>query len=330
MTAIHATVTDVLPIADLPALEDVELEPITSCPLCGTEEAHTFLATRHWTAWIEVERSIESVICARCGLLRLNSTLPFDVLERPSKHGGGYTYGKAMTIEECDKGFHRQHKRAQAMLGVIGDNLDALRARRGGATLRAIDVLSEAGGVVAALNAVNIEAAGLDSSIGFGTYAREHKGLTIHDDHLYDHTPETRYDLITALRVVNHYRDPMACLNALRRLVSDDGLIYFELIDFAHALARKPLPSCLHVDHPTMFTSWTARAALTTAGFEILLWHSDRFGPHELGPVGSANHLHILCRPAAPTEVSPPADAATRARLELLTAVAQYDREPLP
>ena len=306
----------VRPISDLPPLEKVELVNIDVCNLCGSTERELLLTAADWTSRVAGRGTLDVVLCRRCGLLYLAKTLPKEVLEYPSKHGGSLLYGMPLDKSACRKYFLTQQKKGTHAVSWIESHIGPLEGKR------TLDILSGTGGIVQAFISRGAHAEGLEPSALLAGYGKSVHNLCLHEELLENFHAEPPFDMITGLQMLNHYLDPTAVLLQIRSLLSPSGYLFLETLNFPHAIRRKPLKSCVHVDHPVMFTPETMCAFLEKAGFEVEALETDQLRQHDFG---SKNHMHVLARVAGqPRLYCPSATAAVDTKLACLTSLAQY------
>ena len=96
------------------------------------------------------------------------------------------------------------------------------------------------------------------------------------------------FDLIIICQTVDHLLDVTGTLSRVRRLLSDHGLLFIDIVDFRAAyLQNWSVEDAIKIDHPYYLTEPTMMAYLRRSGFDIL--RSDY----------AADHLHVsyMCRP---------------------------------
>ena len=108
-----------------------------------------------------------------------------------------------------------------------------------------------------------------------------------------------RFDVVIICQTVDHLLDVAGTLARVRQLLSDDGLLFIDIVDFRAAYLRnRSVEDAVKIDHPYYLTESTMVAYLKSSGFEVL--RCDY----------AADHLHVsyVCRPgAADTDVMPAA-----------------------
>ena len=100
-----------------------------------------------------------------------------------------------------------------------------------------------------------------------------------------------RFDLVVMCQTVDHLLDVAGALQAIRRLLSPEGLFLIDIVDFRAAYLRQwSVEEAVKIDHPYYLTELTLEAYLRRSGFGVL--RADY----------AADHLHVscVCRPAAP------------------------------
>ena len=113
-----------------------------------------------------------------------------------------------------------------------------------------------------------------------------------------------RFDVVVLCQTIDHLLDIAGTLSRVRELITDDGLLFLDIVDFRAAYLRQwSVEEAVKVDHPYYLVESTATAFLVRCGFEILL--ADY----------AADHLHVgyICRPAKPRVEALPPPAAPEA-----------------
>jgi cyclopropane fatty-acyl-phospholipid synthase-like methyltransferase len=108
-----------------------------------------------------------------------------------------------------------------------------------------------------------------------------------------------RFDVVIICQTVDHLLDVAGTLGRVRQLLSDNGLLFIDIVDFRAAYLRNwSVEDAVKIDHPYYLTESTMVAYLRSSGFEVL--RSDY----------AADHLHVsyVCRPnTADADVMPAA-----------------------
>ncbi len=116
---------------------------------------------------------------------------------------------------------------------------------------------------------------------------------------------DRRFDVVALCQTIDHLLDISSTLHAVRRVLSDDGLLFVDIVDLRAAYLRTwSIEGAVKIDHPYYLTDETARAYLMRAGLAV---QRVDF---------SADHLHIayVCKPVAPDPAGRP-DPASVAKL---------------
>lgn len=91
-----------------------------------------------------------------------------------------------------------------------------------------------------------------------------------------------RFDVVIICQTVDHLLDVAGTLRRTRELLSPDGLLFVDIVDFRAAYLRNwSVEEAVKIDHPYYFTESTMTAYLRRTGFEIL--RTDY----------AADHLHV-------------------------------------
>ena len=97
-----------------------------------------------------------------------------------------------------------------------------------------------------------------------------------------------RFDVVIICQTVDHLLDVAGTLTRVRQLLSDEGLLFIDIVDFRAAYLRNwSIEDAIKIDHPYYLTEQTMAAYLRRSGFDVL--RSDY----------AADHLHVsyMCRP---------------------------------
>jgi hypothetical protein len=125
-----------------------------------------------------------------------------------------------------------------------------------------------------------------------------------------------RFDIVTICQTVDHLLDIAGTLARVRQLLTDDGVLFIDIVDFRAAYLRNwSVEDAIKIDHPYYLTEPTILAYLGSAAFEVL--RSDY----------AADHLHVsyVCRPATGGVDTTPSDASVA---ELLREVRFVQNAP--
>lgn len=99
-----------------------------------------------------------------------------------------------------------------------------------------------------------------------------------------------KFDLVLICQTVDHLLDVGSVLRRVRSLLSDNGLLFIDIVDFRAAYLRNwSVEDAIKIDHPYYLTQETMTAYLRRAGFDLL--RADY----------AADHLHVsyLCKGGA-------------------------------
>ena len=126
-----------------------------------------------------------------------------------------------------------------------------------------------------------------------------------------------RFDVVIICQTVDHLLDVAGTLARVRQLLSSDGRLFIDIVDFRAAYLRNwSVEEAVKIDHPYYLTEPTMVAYLRTSGFEVL--RSDY----------AADHLHVsyVCRPGAAETKAMPAPASVE---ELFYEVRYVQNAPI-
>ncbi len=104
-----------------------------------------------------------------------------------------------------------------------------------------------------------------------------------------------RFDVVIICQTVDHLLDVAGTLRRVRDLLTEDGLLFVDIVDFRAAYLRNwSVEAAVKIDHPYYLTESTMTAYLRSTGFAVL--RTDY----------AADHLHIsyACRTSVPEALS--------------------------
>lgn len=174
-------------------------------------------------------------------------------------------------------------------------------------------------GVVAEFIAGNLGIAGVVLDPAPAEVARAHdRGLEAIVGTIEEWDPgERRFDIVLLCQTIDHLLDISSSLTRMRELITSDGILFVDVVDFRAAYLRNwSVEAATKIDHPYSLTQPTAEAFLARAGFEIIL---KDYAP---------DHLHVgyVCRPGRPALEALPDSLAVSAFYDELRYVQNAPR----
>jgi len=281
-------------------------QTLTACNLCGAAE-FVILAHRDRYGY-----PAEAQACRRCGLVFLNPRLTaeayarfYDGIYRPLVSAFHGRLIDARTIQAEQREYAAE--RTEFLRPFIPDARRRTLLDIGGST-----------GVVAAhfarefgLEGTVIDPAPLEieqaQRLGLETIS----GLVERHDF-----GKRRFDIVTICQTVDHLLDIAGTLTRVRQLLTDDGLLFIDIVDFRAAYLRNwSVEDAIKIDHPYYLTEPAIVAYVRAAGFDVL--RSDY----------ASDHLHVsyVCRSGTGGLDTMPSDASVA---ELLREVRFVQNAP--
>jgi SAM-dependent methyltransferase len=108
---------------------------------------------------------------------------------------------------------------------------------------------------------------------------------------------DRRFDLVLICQTVDHLLDIAATLKKVRELLTEDGVLFIDIVDFRAAYLRNwSVDEAIKIDHPFYLTEQTMFAYLRRAAFDV-----QRIDY-------AADHLHVgyICRGGNPNRGAVP------------------------
>lgn len=267
---------------------------MTACNLCGSG---AFIVLTHRDRY---GYPAEAHGCRRCGLVFLNPVMTAEAygsfyanMYRPlvSAYHGQLIDARTIQAEQRQYAAERgdflapflQGRRGTRMLDIGGSTgvVAHIWARRFGLEATVLDPAPLETAEAQALGLETIE--GLVERHDFGT---------------------RRFDVIALCQTIDHLLDVAGTLRRVRELISADGVLFVDIVDFRAAYLRNwSVEETIKIDHPYYLVEFTATALLERAGFEVIRADYE------------ADHLHVayVCRPATPRAEALPPTAAVEA-----------------
>jgi 2-polyprenyl-3-methyl-5-hydroxy-6-metoxy-1,4-benzoquinol methylase len=244
-------------IEPAPALESV------ACPLCGQSGASLELEARDWLH--ASGETFRYVRCRQCGLLYLNP--------RPAPGAIGRYYPRDSYYTFQDPG-----TRLADVIRPVHRRLAAQLTRQLGPG-QAFDVGCGDGSFLLGLRELGWQSAGIEyDSEAVARLQQRWQLPVVAGDFLTAALPETRYDLVSMLEVLEHFHQPLAALKRAWTLLKPGGTLFVTVPNVASLEYRVwradwvSLEPPLHLYH---FDTTTLSLALRQAGFQIVSLQSS-------------------------------------------------------
>jgi 2-polyprenyl-3-methyl-5-hydroxy-6-metoxy-1,4-benzoquinol methylase len=241
------------------------------CPICGDEKP----TLRYKITRFQVLR------CSACTQIYLYPLLsPEEIREMFAQL---YTSGEGSVPElKSYYGYCYDDAPTNPLVQLYESWLDALEAHRAPGSL--LDVGCGTGLFLSVARRRGWEPFGIDDSVEATRYAREHFGLEVWTGDFSDfHAEQRRFDAITGWDIIEHARQPLEVLEAMRTRLSPSGVIGLStpnqrsILDvvagafyrLTGGAATTALEKFYIEQHFLYFTPATMSAALERAGFEV-------------------------------------------------------------
>lgn len=290
---------------------DYESRPKTrtrACNLCG---GAAFVGLTHRDRY---GYSANAACCGSCGLVFLDPVMTAEAYGR--FYEGTYRpLVSAYHGRLIDATTIQQEQREYAV--ERGDLLDPFVTGRGYTTL--LDIGGSTGVVAHALaqrfhvRPTVVDPAPLEAAQAQMLGLETIQGLVEQVD-----LGERRFDLVVLCQTIDHLLDVAGTLRRLRQLLTAQGVLFVDIVDFRAAYLRNwSIEEAIKIDHPYYLTEATAAAYLRRAGFDVV--RSDY----------AADHLHMsyIARPSQADTTALPSQETVR---ELLREVRFVQNAPRP
>jgi len=281
---------------------------VEACNLCGRA---AFVGLTHRDRY---GYPAAAACCSVCGLVFLDPVMTADAygrfyqrIYRPLVSAYHGRLIDARTIQDEQREYAAER----------GDLLEPVLAGRGYRTL--LDIGGSTGVVAHAfaqrfnLRATVVDPAPLETAEAQAFGLETIEGLIERID-----LGDRRFDMVMLCQTVDHLLDVTGTLRRVRELLTPQGLLFVDIVDFRAAYLRNwSVEEAVKIDHPYYLTEATATAYLKRAGFDIV--RADY----------AADHLHVsyIARPALPDAATLPPQESVR---ELLREVRFLQNAPHP
>jgi cyclopropane fatty-acyl-phospholipid synthase-like methyltransferase len=281
-------------------------EAIAACNLCGSTR---FVVIAHRDRY---GFAADAHACERCGLVFLNPRMTADAYGRfyqgtyrplVSAFHGRLIDARTIQDEQRDYAAERVEFLRPFMKAGMATLLD-IGGSTGVVAARVAREFALTGTLIdpAPLEVAEAKRLGLETVTGL---VEEHdfKGRT--------------FDLVIVCQTVDHLLDVGGTLSRVRQLLSDDGLLFIDIVDFRAAYLRNwSVEEAIKIDHPYYLTEPAMTAYLERAGFDVL--RTDY----------AADHLHVgyVCRSGSAKARALPSPAQVEALLREIRFVQNTPR----
>lgn len=113
---------------------------------------------------------------------------------------------------------------------------------------------------------------------------------------LEDFDTNRKFDVVAMVQTADHLLDLQGSLRRVRRLLSLDGVLLVDIVDFDHMLTQFGIQQAIKIDHPYSLTDPVFVACLRRCGFSLV----------KRGKTGDQRHIIYVCKKATPIEDAMP------------------------
>ncbi|MBX9821869.1 MAG: class I SAM-dependent methyltransferase [Afipia birgiae] len=236
------------------------LIPFTPYPYTGEKIACDLCGCLSYELICEHDRrfkKLQTVACLQCGLMRTNP-MPTEV-EITEYYSNLYRLDYGLTSSKPSRRhLNRSHRQAAYRMELLGPAL------KPGA--RVLDFGCGAGVFLHHAKTAGYETVGIEPGMQFASFARDEFGLEVINDIWEKVELSGRFDIITAVEVLEHLRHPVRAMRWLAEALSDNGTLYVTVPNMLPT--QKETFRRFHFAHLYQFTPTTLTWAGAAAGLE--------------------------------------------------------------
>ena len=269
---------------------DYEAQPkqyAPTCNLCGAGKWHVV------HGYERAGYPALTVACRHCGLVCLNPRMTREAYAE--FYQGWYRAivsafsGKPSTPEDLAQ---QQHDYSCLLADFVAEHIQP--------TFSTLIDVGGSCGVLASIFAerFNLTATVLDPAPDELAQAELHGCRTI-AGFIEDYEPTEKFDLVTMIQTADHLLDLHASLRKLRRLMSLDGILLIDIVDFLKMHELFGIEAATKIDHPYSLTDETFTCYLSRVGLSVL----------KRGRTTDKRHIIYVCKKANPLPDAMPPDS---------------------
>lgn len=222
-----------------------------ACDLCGSSQFHVICEHDRRL------KKLRTVACHRCALMRTEPMPTHDEISQYYANTYRFDYGLSFG-GPSRRHLNRSQRQAGERLKVLAPALQS--------PARILDFGSGAGVFLARAKAEGHEVLGIEPGKQFAAYASDEFGIDVINEGWEEVELSTKFDVITAVEVLEHLRHPVRALTWLGQLLADDGVIYITVPNLTPS--SKETFRRFHFAHLYNFTPATLLLAGAAAGLE--------------------------------------------------------------
>ena len=228
-----------------------------SCDLCGSAQSRDVLRKQG-----RVTRSDFHIVrCARCSLVYVNPRLSDEQIAM--LYGEAYFRGEGFDpgVHYWDADDENMRRAVRAVCRSLRDALGSLRAKQ------ILDVGCGGGSLVRALRDDGASAYGIDSSPQAAKICASRSIPMLADDLFSAALPESAFDAVTAIEVIEHATSPTRLLQRIHSLLKPDGIAFIATGNWELVRLLPGTPYIMPEGHLYYFTPQTLRSYFAKTGF---------------------------------------------------------------
>lgn len=223
----------------------------TPCDLCGCAELEVICERDRRF------KKLQTVACIQCGLMRTNP-MPTEA-EITEYYKSLYRLDYGITSSKpWRQHLNRSHRQAASRMELLGPVLTP--------GSRVLDFGCGAGVFLHHAKTAGCQTLGIEPGTLFANFARQKFGLDIINNVWETIDLHDRFDVITAVEVLEHLRHPVRAMRWLSDALTDDGVLYVTVPNMLPT--TKETFRRFHFAHLHQFTPRTLTWAGATAGLE--------------------------------------------------------------
>lgn len=237
-----------------------------NCILCGSNEKDILCLKGRFN------ENVRTVICKNCSFVYTSPRMDINELRNYYTEKYSKNYKKEENIENINLKNEKRFK-------FLNENFSLKEG------MSILDAGCGKGFWLKYLKEKNLDVEGIEPNYDYYKFASEMLKLNVVNDYIENFNFEKKYDLISMFHLLEHLLNPASVLEALKKNLKKDGLLYIEVPDIFRNPGYDFKENFFRAVHFYNFSYFTLKMFLNKFGFKIIAKDPDY------------NNLRVLAKP---------------------------------